>query len=216
MKAQFRKQSNKGGIYQIRNLQNGKVYIGSAKSFKKRYYQHKHHLRMNKHGNPHLQRAWNKGGEDVFQFEILEVVSGNRNARIMIEQVYLDKYQSDWTLCYNILKKAATNSRTNWSQNKDYKHTEETKKRIGSSNKGKSAWNKGKKRREETKKKISEATKGRVFSDEHRRKLRLAKKGKPPSDGTLANLRKMAKENKGKARSEETKRRISETKRRRK
>lgn len=54
-------------IYAIENTVNGKRYIGqTGKTVSIRFSQHKHHLRLGKHRNPHLQFAWNKYGHDVF------------------------------------------------------------------------------------------------------------------------------------------------------
>jgi predicted GIY-YIG superfamily endonuclease len=39
------------GIYKITNLLNGKMYIGSAVNVRKRWHQHRHGLRCNKHDN---------------------------------------------------------------------------------------------------------------------------------------------------------------------
>ena len=55
------------GIYIIRNLINGNVYIGSAVRIDSRKRQHLHKLRSGKHENGHLQKAWNKYGEDSFE-----------------------------------------------------------------------------------------------------------------------------------------------------
>lgn len=68
---------------------------------------------------------------------------------------------------------------------------------------------KGKSMSEEHKRKIAEALKGRRrhFSEEHRQKLSQAKKGKPKSEETR---RKMSEARRGKRMSEETKRKISE------
>lgn len=53
------------GVYLILNLVNRKFYIGSTiVSFKKRFRDHKRKLTQNKHGNIHLQSAWNKYGAD--------------------------------------------------------------------------------------------------------------------------------------------------------
>lgn len=60
------------GIYQILNKINGKSYIGSAVNFIKRYGSHRWQLNNNRHGNIHLQRAFNKYGADAFEFIVLE------------------------------------------------------------------------------------------------------------------------------------------------
>lgn len=63
------------GIYEIRNLSTGKVYIGQSKNIEKRWSDHKYQLRNQRHHNDFLQRAWNKYGENDFVFNILELVS---------------------------------------------------------------------------------------------------------------------------------------------
>lgn len=61
------------GIYQIRNLIDGKCYIGQSNNLRKRRTQHLHALRSGRHCNRHLQHAWDKYGESTFVFEILKV-----------------------------------------------------------------------------------------------------------------------------------------------
>lgn len=62
----------KGTIYEITNLINGKVYIGQTiREFEKRKAEHLKSLRRGKHFNPHLQHAFNKYGEDAFEFRNL-------------------------------------------------------------------------------------------------------------------------------------------------
>lgn len=64
------------GIYKITNLVNNKCYIGSTwKSFRSRYKQHLTKLHQGKHHCQHLQRAYEKYGDDSFSFEILEIVT---------------------------------------------------------------------------------------------------------------------------------------------
>lgn len=62
------------GVYQIKNIVNHKIYVGSAKDFSKRIIQHTKLLRKNKHHSSRLQYSWNKYGEDKFIFGLLEVV----------------------------------------------------------------------------------------------------------------------------------------------
>lgn len=62
-------------IYKITNTQNNKMYIGQTKQkVKKRRYKHKWALRKGNHANAHLQSAWNKYGEESFDFKV--IVSG--------------------------------------------------------------------------------------------------------------------------------------------
>lgn len=64
----------KQGVYAIRNLVNGKMYIGSTiNSFNKRWQCHKKRLRKGIHHSEHLQASWNKYGENVFSFEVIEI-----------------------------------------------------------------------------------------------------------------------------------------------
>ena len=76
------------GIYQIENKINSKVYIGSSNNIKRRWQKHKALLRHNKHPNSHLQAAWNKYGEDSFEFSIIEECS--LSDLLNKEQYYLD------------------------------------------------------------------------------------------------------------------------------
>jgi len=62
------------GIYKITCTVNGKIYLGSSINLRKRKSEHFRYLQHNKHHNSHLQRAWNKYGEDAFTFEVLELV----------------------------------------------------------------------------------------------------------------------------------------------
>ena len=62
------------GIYQIKNLINNKIYIGSTINLKQRFNDHKKLLRHNKHPNNHLQSSWIKHGESNFVFELIEQV----------------------------------------------------------------------------------------------------------------------------------------------
>ena len=52
----------KSGIYQIKNLVNEKIYVGSAINLYQRKCEHFSDLRKNIHDNPHLQSSYNKYG----------------------------------------------------------------------------------------------------------------------------------------------------------
>jgi group I intron endonuclease len=116
------------GIYQIVNLSNGKMYIGSTKCFKERFYGHKLELNNNNHSNSYLQNSWNKYGEHNFKFEIIELVS-NLNLLQEREQFWLDKTKSfERLIGYNILPYAFNSQ--------GYTHSNESKLKMSISNKG--------------------------------------------------------------------------------
>lgn len=87
------------GIYQIRNIINNKVYIGSAFILYDRFRSHKSSLNSNKHNNNHLQKSYNKYGSESFTFEVLEVLDNIDNI-YKIEQDYIRILFG--TGCYNI------------------------------------------------------------------------------------------------------------------
>lgn len=82
-------------IYCIRNLVNGKIYIGSAEKLNRRKSIHLYLLKVNKHHCLHLQRAWNKYGKDNFVFEVIEYVS-NKNDLLKREQVWIDFFKPEY------------------------------------------------------------------------------------------------------------------------
>lgn len=60
------------GIYCIRNTINNKMYVGESIDIYRRWHEHIQDLRDGIHTNTHLQRSWNKYGEENFEFNILE------------------------------------------------------------------------------------------------------------------------------------------------
>jgi group I intron endonuclease len=131
-------------IYQIRNIINGKVYIGSTVDYVSRQ---KRHIRRLNRGNHHsiiLQRSWNKYGSDNFIFEVLEIID-TKEIILEREQHYLDLYESyNPKNGFNICKVAGTSI--------GFRHTKETKIKMSKSHTG---VKKGP-CLDETKKKISE------------------------------------------------------------
>src|SRR5690554_476411 len=60
------------GIYKITNLIDGKVYIGQTVNYNKRKKRHLSSLKNGNHHNEHLQRAFDKHGEDSFKIELIK------------------------------------------------------------------------------------------------------------------------------------------------
>lgn len=111
----------KVGIYQIVNRVNQKRYIGSSIRLQGRKKRHFSELNCNVHHSQALQRAYNKYGKENFDFFILEYCEAEK--LLEREQYYLDNLKPEYNICKiagNCLGKITT---------------EETKKKIGESNK---------------------------------------------------------------------------------
>jgi len=204
------------GIYIITNTLNGKVYIGQSGHIEKRWREHKRTLNLGTHRNRHLQYAWTQDPL-VFEFTIVKEC----------QQEELDYWEDQWLKAkkaydrdhgYNLMKEVRGPG----------KISEETKLKISESNKGKgcrvytedhrkklSEARKGKvfgPRSEETKERISKSRKGKLtgipLKPETKQKMSATRTGLKPSEAALENMRKAQK---GHAVSEETKRKISET-----
>lgn len=92
------------GVYKIINKINNKMYIGSSNNIYKRWKEHINDLNKNKHHSIHLQRAWNKYGQENFSFIIIEIIK-NEDFQFEKEQYWLDKYESyNREVGYNIYK----------------------------------------------------------------------------------------------------------------
>jgi group I intron endonuclease len=141
------------GIYQIVNLKNGKLYLGSSNNIAVRKYNHYYHLRHNTHHSIVLQRAWNKYGEKNFDFSL--VLTCPDEMLLFYEQQLLDLCKPE----YNISTDAAAPTR-------GMKLSEETKKKMSRSAIGHPGYLTH--HSDETKQKISLSMKGRKMTDEQR------------------------------------------------
>lgn len=129
------------GIYAIRRK--SRMYIGSSVNIYNRWVRHRSNLRKNIHHNIHLQRAWNKYGEDSFEFVILEEC--DVEALLEREQYYMDQCSER----YNIASIAGSRL--------GIPHTPEACEKIRQANIGRNA-------SEETKAKMSASKMGNTNS----------------------------------------------------
>jgi len=202
------------GIYCIRNLVNGKVYVGQSRDIKKRFTEHKRRLRNNRHANMHLQKSWAKYGSANFTFEILEecfvAVIDER------EMFYISKYEKINGI-YNLQEGGSGGIPSEEIKIKirdKRKHqviTEETRRKISEANKGHTSWTKGKTQTEETKRKIRKSTK-ESMTNEVRQKMSKSHMGIKMTKETK---KKISEANKGKKFSSEHRLKISEAAKRR-
>lgn len=79
------------GIYKISTPSDSSCYVGSSIRIERRWSEHKHGLRNNKHHSIRLQNAWNKYGE--LKFEIIELCDENElNDK---EQFWIDSLKAE-------------------------------------------------------------------------------------------------------------------------
>lgn len=137
------------GIYSIVNNTNGKIYVGqTSQNFLRRYWHHRWKLRDNSHDNIYLQNAWNKYGEDNFDFAVLEVVT-DIHLLDELEIKYIDQYKRQ-NKSYNML--------LGGGGRRGYSMSETTKKKIGNKNRQHML---GTQHSEETKQKMSQIRSGK-------------------------------------------------------
>ena len=161
----FRHISDCSGVYKIVNLENKKIYIGSAENLRARAHCHFSMLRNAKHFNAHLQAAWSISGAPAFGFDVIEFAPTDllRDR----EQFHIDANRScDPSIGYNRAESVRIVL------------TKDQRALLATCKPGRAI-------SDETKKKIATTLTGRKigpFSDEHKRKIGLALKGKPKSD----------------------------------
>lgn len=191
-------------IYKISSIiKPERIYIGSSQDITERIKIHLRTLRKNKHHSKKLQYHFNKYGEADLQFNIL--LSCDKDDLLKIEQYFLDSYYT----YFNVCKIAGSHLGS--------KRSKESCLRISRSKSGNKHWNYGNKLSDEYKKKISDTLKGRVSpykghkaSEETKRKRREKRIGHKTSEETRL---KISQANKGKKRSDEFREKCKERER---
>ncbi len=108
LQREYKERVKPSGVYQVKNLANGKVLLGSSLNLEGLLNRNRFTLRNNSHTNKELQKDWNELGPDQFVFEILEVVQvkddPNFNLKdelTLLEQIWLEKLQPFGERGYN-------------------------------------------------------------------------------------------------------------------
>ena len=108
LQREYKERVKPSGVYQVKNLANGKVLLGSSLNLEGLLNRNRFTLRNNSHPNKELQKDWNELGPDQFLFEILEVVQvqddPNFNLKdelTLLEQIWLEKLQPFGERGYN-------------------------------------------------------------------------------------------------------------------
>lgn len=146
---------DKSGLYIIESEIDSKVYIGQTKQkFKKRYYHHAWKLKQGSHDNKHLQKAFNKYGENNFTFKILMEINDHSKLNEN-EVIQIDLYRSLGG-CYNMQAGGQVSNIGIMS--------EEGRKSVSEKNRARML---GSKMSEETKSKMSESRKGNRYNEKN-------------------------------------------------
>lgn len=165
-------QLQKSGVYQIRCLVSGKVYVGSTVRFRKRWIAHVTDLNKGIHHTQALQNAWNKYGAESFVFEILELA--DKPDLIRLEQEWMERLKP--------FRGRGYNGRIDARSNLGVRHSEEIKARM-----------RGRKHRPESIEKMRIVKTGLKHSAETRAKLSAIQTGKRKSPETTAKARQALK-----------------------
>lgn len=149
---------NKGFIYIIYNVINNNFYLGSTRFLNKRKSKHFNELRSGNHHSVILQNAYNKYGENNFEFKVVNECE--LNDILILEQLYLDICEPIYNIAKNAL--APMTGRN---------HNKKTKRQMSKAHKG-NKYNLGKKASEETKRKQSLKRLGTKRSKKTKNKMR--------------------------------------------
>ena len=137
-KRKYEKQPYEVGVYGILNTITNKWYIGSSIELSRRFGRHLWELRKGIHHSQKLQRSFDKHGEGAFQFKIL-LVCEIKDVE-MFESRAIKAYDS-YKNGYNVAAEAKGGFMRGrkWPEAtkaarlevmRNFKHTEETKKRL--------------------------------------------------------------------------------------
>jgi group I intron endonuclease len=89
--------AHKSGVYQIRNLENGKRYIGSSIRLRTRFAEHLTRLNQQTHPCRYLRSSWRKYSAETFAFEVL-LYCEPKDA-VWFEQQAIDALNPEYNTC---------------------------------------------------------------------------------------------------------------------
>lgn len=100
IKRQYKLKPPDMGVYQVKNLESGKTYIGRAMDLKGKPNSERFQLKNNLHKNQELQKDFNELGMEKFSFEVLDRLQPREDPGRdcgddlkALEEMWLDKLQ---------------------------------------------------------------------------------------------------------------------------
>lgn len=111
LKQLYKETAVKAGVYQIKNLQNEKRFVGSTKNLKT-LNGVKFMLENDTHSNKELQSDWKLYGKDAFEFKVLEELkeqddpmANPKKELERLEEIWLNRLEPYGKDGYNSKKK---------------------------------------------------------------------------------------------------------------
>lgn len=101
LKDSYKKQKFKVGVFQLKNIVNQKIFIGSSIDLVASRNRIKMELKFGNYPNADLQNDWKKYGEENFAFEILSEIKQEddglthnyRKEAKQLEEMFMDELQ---------------------------------------------------------------------------------------------------------------------------
>lgn len=99
LKQLYKETPTEAGIYQIKNIKNEKIFIGSTRNFKT-LNGVKFTLETGTHSNKELQKEWSHFGKDAFCIDVLETLKkkddpyfNEKESLLELENKWLEHFQ---------------------------------------------------------------------------------------------------------------------------
>jgi hypothetical protein len=108
LKREYKERKKPAGVFQVKNLKNGRMLLGSSLNLDGTLNRHRFELKMGSHRNTELQKDYNELGPDAFAFEILEEVKVRDvphfdlgDELTLLEQIWIESLQPFTERGYN-------------------------------------------------------------------------------------------------------------------
>ena len=105
---EYQERVKPSGVFQVKNLANGKVLLGSSLNLEGSLNKHRFMLKIGSHTNKALQAEWNEFGPEQFALEVLEEVQRRDDPSfnlsdelVLLEMIWLEKLQPVGERGYN-------------------------------------------------------------------------------------------------------------------
>jgi len=111
LKREYKNRVRDAGVFHIKNLVNGKKFIGAGCDINAVMNKYKSELRFGSNRNKILQQEWNEYGEHNFEFSIVELLEKNddpdhdyREELNVLEELWLEREIPNDSKGYNVRK----------------------------------------------------------------------------------------------------------------